>query len=140
MAFELHAYCLMSNHVHLLIKESKMGDISLVMKRLLTKYAIYFNRKYERNGALIASRYKSQPVEVNEYFIPLIRYIHQNSIKAGIVGTLEEYRFSSYRDYVRGGTLTDTAFSLGLLGRDEWLRLHQINTNDHFDVSGRESI
>ena len=137
MAFELHAYCLMSNHVHLLIKESKMGDISLVMKRLLTKYAMYFNRKYERNGALIASRYKSQPVEVDEYFIPLIRYIHQNPIKAGIVGTLEEYRFSSYRDYVRGGTLTDTAFSLGLLGRDEWLRLHQINTNDHFDVSGR---
>ncbi|WP_235333774.1 hypothetical protein [Pelosinus fermentans] len=46
--------------------------------------------------------------------------IHQNPIKAGIVGTLEEYRFSSYRDYVRGGTLTDTAFS----------------SNDHFDVSG----
>jgi len=137
MAFELHAYCLMSNHVHLLIKESKMGDISLVMKRLLTKYAMYFNRKYERNGALIASRYKSQPVEVDEYFIPLIRYIHQNPIKAGIVVKLEEYRFSSYRDYEHGGTLTDTAFSLGLLGRDEWLRLHQINTNDHFDVSGR---
>jgi len=137
MSFELHAYCLMSNHVHLLIKESKMGDMSLVMKRLLTKYAMYFNRKYERNGALIASRYKSQPVEVDEYFIPLIRYIHQNPIKAGMAKLLEEYRFSSYREYLHGGTLTDTAFSFGLLGRDEWLRLHQVSGNDHFDVSGR---
>ena len=140
MAFELHAYCLMSNHVHLLIKENEMGDISLVMKRLLTKYAMYFNRKYERNGALIASRYKSQPVEVDEYFIPLIRYIHQNPTKAGIAGTLEEYRFSSYWDYMYDGALTDTTFSLGLLGREEWLRLHQISTNDDFDVSGRINL
>ncbi len=44
MVFELHAYCLMSNHVHLLMKERQMGDVSLVMKRLLTKYAMYFNR------------------------------------------------------------------------------------------------
>ena len=55
MAFELHAYCLMSNHVHLLIRERQLSDISLIMKRLLTKYVMYFNRKYQRNGALIAS-------------------------------------------------------------------------------------
>ena len=78
LAFELHAYCLMSNHVHLLFREKQLGDISLIMKRLLTKYAMYFNRKYQRSGALIASRYKSVPVEVDEYFIPLQRYIHQN--------------------------------------------------------------
>ncbi|MBP2663753.1 MAG: Transposase like protein [Firmicutes bacterium] len=140
MGFELHAYCLMSNHVHLLIKEMNMGDISLLMKRLLTKYAMYFNRKYDRNGALITSRYKSVPVEVDEYFIPLIRYIHQNPIKTGIVKKPEEYRFSSYLDYVKGGSLTDVAFSIGLVGRGEWLRLHQIITNDHFDVSGKINL
>ncbi|XFO70195.1 hypothetical protein SPACI_001830 [Sporomusa acidovorans DSM 3132] len=83
---------------------------------------MYFNKKYERSGALIASRYKSTPVEIDEYFIPLIRYIHQNPVKAGIVGKPEEYKFSSYREYVRGGKLTDTEFSLSLLGRDEWVR------------------
>lgn len=139
MLFELHAYCLMSNHVHMLIKERQSGDISLIMKRILTKYAMYFNRKYDRNGALISSRYKSMPVEVDEYFIPLICYIHQNPIKAGIVNTADEYKFSSYREYLHGGELTDTAFSLGLLGRSEWVRMHQITSKHDFDVTGRKN-
>ena len=140
MLFELHAYCLMSNHVHLLMREKQIGDISVIMKRLLTKYVMYFNRKYERSGALIASRYKSVPVEIDEYFVPLMYYIHQNPIRAGIVKKPEEYRFSSYNDYVQGGNLTDTSFSLKMLGRDEWLRLHQIITNDDFDVSGKKNL
>jgi putative transposase len=70
-----------------------------------------FNRKYQRSGALIASRYKSVPVEVDEYFMPLMRYIHQNPIRAGLVKKLEEYSSSSYREYLHGGTLTE-AFSL----------------------------
>ena len=119
LGFELHAYCLMSNHVHILFREKQLGDISLIMKRLLTKYAMYFNRKYQRSGALIASRYKSAPVEVNDYFIPLQRYIHQNPLKAGLVTKLEEYPFSSYREYLFKGELVDTVFSLGLVGKDE---------------------
>ena len=137
MNFEIHAYCLMSNHVHLLLKENQIGDISLIMKRLLTKYAMSFNRKYQRSGALIASRYKSTPVEVDEYFIPLQRYIHQNPLRAGIVAKLEAYPFSSYREYVHGGCMTDTAFSLSFLGRDEWLQLHQAIGEDSFDISGK---
>jgi len=137
MAFELYAYCLMNEHVHLLIKENQKGDISLAMKRLLTKYAMYFNRKYERKGALVANRFKSTPVEVNENFIPLICYIHQNPLKTGIVNQLEDYQYSSYLDYVQGGNLTDTVFSLNLVGKEEWLRLHQIIIEDHFDVAGK---
>jgi REP element-mobilizing transposase RayT len=111
----------MINHVHLLFREKQLGDISLIMKRLLTQYAMYFNRKYQRSGALIASRYKSVPVEVDEYFIPLQRYIHQNPLKAGLVTKLEEYPFSSYSEYLFGGELVDTVFSLGMVGRDEWI-------------------
>lgn len=92
LAFAVYAYCLMSNHVHLLLREKQAGDISLIMKRLLTKYAMYFNRKYQRNGALIANRYKSVPVEIDEYFIPLLRYIHQNPLKAGLVDKLKHTR------------------------------------------------
>ena len=140
LAFAVYAYCLMSNHVHLLLREKQAGDISLIMKRLLTKYAMYFNRKYQRNGALIANRYKSVPVEVDEYFIPLLRYIHQNPLKAGLVDKLEAYPFSSYREYLSGGELTDTALAFELIGREEWIGLHQVMTVDEFDISGKLSI
>lgn len=140
MYFELHAYCLMSNHVHLLIREKQMGDISTIMKRLLTKYVMYFNSKYERSGALIASRYKSVPVEVDEYFISLICYIHQNPVRAGMVKELEAYRYSSYREYVHGGSMVETSFSLNLLGKDEWMRLHANLVKNNFEVSGRISL
>ncbi len=91
--FEVHAYCLMTNHVHILLKENQPGDISTIIKRLLIKYVMKFNRKYQRNGALIGSRYKSKAVDVDEYFIPLIIYIHQNPMRAGIVQKLENYKY-----------------------------------------------
>lgn len=93
--------------------------------------------KYQRSGALIASRYKSTPVIVDEYFIPLQCYIHQNPLKAGIVVKLDEYPFSSYREYIHGGCMTDTALSLSILGREEWLQLHQSIGKDSFEFRGR---
>jgi REP element-mobilizing transposase RayT len=63
MSFDLYAYALMSNHVHLLIREKSTGDIAVVMRKVLTQYAGWFNRKYGRSGALIANRYKSECVE-----------------------------------------------------------------------------
>ena len=140
LAFEVHAYCLMSNHVHLLFREKQIGDISMIMKRLLTKYAMYFNRKYQRSGALIASRYKSVSVEVDEYFIPLQRYIHQNPLKTGLVTKLEDYPFSSYKEYLIGGGLVDTALTLGMVGHNEWIRIQQVLTDEVFDISGRVSL
>ena len=77
--------------MHILLEEKLTGDISQIMKRLLTKYARWYNIKYKRSGALIANRYKSKPVEVDEYFLSLIRYIHQNPKKAGIVTEINEY-------------------------------------------------
>ena len=73
MKFKIYAYCFMSNHVHLVIHENQERDISLIMKRILTKYARWYNIKYGRSGALIANRYKSVPVEIDEYFLQLIR-------------------------------------------------------------------
>ncbi len=139
MGIEIHAYCLMSNHVHLLIRELSAGDISLFMKRVLTKYAMYFNKKYERNGALIASRYKSVPVNVDGYFILLVRYIHQNPVKAGIVKKIQEYTFSSYREYLNGSDWINTNFSLSMVSKDEWKNLHKILGNEDFDISGKIS-
>ena len=81
MQFEIYAFCLMTNHVHILLKENNIGDISVILKRLLTRYAGWYNRRYTRSGALIANRYKSQTIEKDEYLISLVRYIHQNQIR-----------------------------------------------------------
>jgi REP element-mobilizing transposase RayT len=110
MQFEVYAYCFMSNHVHIVMKEKKLKDISLIMKRILTKYARWYNIKYDRSGALIANRYKSVPVEVDEYFIQLIRYIHQNPLRAQLVRDIEEYPYSSYNEYMKKAEITDINF------------------------------
>ena len=79
-----YAYCLMSNHIHLLIQERE-EHISEVVKRIGVTYAHYFNKKYERNGHLFQDRFRSEPVDSIEYFVILLRYIHQNPLKARIV-------------------------------------------------------
>ncbi len=112
MQFEIYAFCLMTNHVHILLKENNIGDISVIIKRLLTRYAGWFNRKYLRNGSLIANRYKSQPVERDEYLLSLTRYIHQNPIIAKIVTEIDKYKWSSYSEYIHESKLTDTEFIL----------------------------
>ena len=94
-----YAYCLMSNHVHLLLQERE-EHISEVVKRIGVTYAHYFNKKYERNGHLFQDRFRSEPVDSIEYFVVLLRYIHQNPLKAGIVEDIINYPWSSWKEYV----------------------------------------
>lgn len=102
--FQLIAYCLMTNHVHIFLKENEPGNVKQIMHRLLTKYAGWYNRKYERSGSLIGNRYKSEPVEDKKYFFALLRYIHQNPIRSGIVENIEDYKWSSFREYINDGS------------------------------------
>ncbi len=135
LGFEIYAYCFMSNHVHIVLKEKNMGDISLIMKRILTKYARWYNIKYGRSGALIANRYKSVPIEVDEYFLPLIRYVHQNPIKAGITEKLENYPYSSFVEYINEKDITDTDFLLQMINKKEFIDFHQEIENSTFQVT-----
>ena len=145
MSFELHAYSLVSNRMHLLIREKTRGDISAIMKRMMTRYAIYFNRKYQRSGAIMTNRYKSTPINIDEHFLPLVRHIHQCPIEARLVEKMEDYPYSSYREYIWGGDLAETAFSIVLAGQREWTRLHAepseaVDGADIFDASGRAML
>jgi REP element-mobilizing transposase RayT len=85
----IYAWVLMTNHVHILFKSGKKG-ISAVMRKLLTWYAIYFNRRHKRTGHLFENRYKSILCDEDNYLLALIRYIHLNPIRAEMVKTLEE--------------------------------------------------
>lgn len=103
-----YAYCLMPNHVHLVIQE-KQESISETIQRIATAYALYYNRKYERCGHLFQDRFKSEPVNDEGYFLTLLRYVHQNPVAGGLCRRVEDYEWSSWREYIgraqRGLTL-----------------------------------
>lgn len=100
VGFELFAYCLMHNHVHLLIKETEEEPIGSIMKRISVRYVMWFNRKYERVGHLFQDRYKSECVDEQAYYLVVLRYILQNPIKAGVVSRLDAYPWSSYHENI----------------------------------------
>lgn len=95
----VYAWVLMDNHVHILFKSGKHG-ISAVMRKLLTWYAQYFNRRHNRTGHLFENRYKSILCDEENYLLALVRYIHLNPIRANIVKSIEEldgYSWSGHR-------------------------------------------
>ncbi|MCL2529877.1 MAG: transposase [Coriobacteriia bacterium] len=119
LGFEVLAYCMLDNHVHLLLKEKSPGEITKVMLKLLAPYAFWYNRKYGRSGALIANRYRSERVENDEYLLTLVRYIHQNPLLAGVCNLIDGCRWCSFPDYVKGRSfLTDTRFVLEMFSTD----------------------
>ena len=97
-----YAYCLMTNHVHLLIRETSEG-LSSVIKRIGVSYAQYYNKKYLHFGHLFQDRFKSEPVNDNTYFFTLMQYIHQNPVAAGITKDVASYQWSSWGEYERAG-------------------------------------
>jgi REP element-mobilizing transposase RayT len=116
--YELYAYCIMSNHVHILIKETE-ETISNVVKRISGSYVYWYNKKYDRCGHLFQERYKSEVVDNDEYFLTVVRYIHQNPIKAGIVKDISAYKWSSYNEYIKETNIVNKEFVLGMFSGDK---------------------
>lgn len=85
----VYAWAIMPNHIHILFKSGAVG-ISAVMRKLLTWYAQYYNRRHRRTGHLFENRYKSILCDEESYLLALIRYIHLNPLRAGIIKTVEE--------------------------------------------------
>jgi REP element-mobilizing transposase RayT len=88
--YELYAYCFMNNHVHFLMKETE-EPVSISIKRISSSYVFWYNKKYERCGHLFQERFKSEVIDSDEYFLTVLRYIHQNPMKAGIAEDLSGY-------------------------------------------------
>ncbi len=110
---DICSYCLMPNHIHLLLRERTEGGIPRFMQKLMTGYTMYFNTRYERSGALFQGKYKAEHAVSDRYLKYLISYVHLNPIKiieprwkeTGVRNRnaakkyLKEYRWSSFRDY-----------------------------------------
>lgn len=97
----LLAWCLMDNHVHLLLR-LELDKLSQLVRTVNSSYAIHFNKRHDRVGHLFQGRFSSEPVDSEPYLLMVIRYIHQNPVRAGTSDTCDSYRWSSYHALVTG--------------------------------------
>ena len=98
----LHAYCLMDNHVHLLLTTEPANGCALLMKSAAQLYAQYFNKSHARTGYLWEGRFKSCLVQAEHYALSCYRYIEMNPVRAAMVRTADEFRWSSFRVNAHG--------------------------------------
>lgn len=98
---EIVAYCLMDNHVHIVAK-GKLTDLSDAIKKINIKYAMRFNRSADRIGHVFQDRYRSEEILDDAHLLQVIRYVHNNPVKAGMIKDPERYPWSSFREYIKG--------------------------------------
>lgn len=116
--FKLHAFCLMPNHFHLLIEQTGDISISKIILKICTSYVMYINKKYKRIGHLFQDKFKAVQIEDDPQLMWTSAYIHMNPVKDKIVNSPEEYRWSSYNDYIeeRNLPIIKKGLLLGLFG------------------------
>ncbi|AOT69940.1 REP-associated tyrosine transposase [Geosporobacter ferrireducens] len=148
--YSIHAFCLMDNHLHLLMNEGE-EDIAKIMKRITVSYVYYFNKKYKRVGHLFQDRFRSETVEEDRYILSLTRYIHQNPVKAGLVKRPEDYKWSSYNAYIYNNNcfsnVVDTDTVLGIFSKNvktaktlfhKYMR--EENADEFIDIEEKEEV
>ena len=118
--YKVFAYCLMGNHIHLLMEFGK-EPIGQVFKRIGSKYVYWYNIKYQRKGHLFQDRFKSEPVDDDAYFFAVIRYIHQNPVKAGLCKKVTDYKFSSFNEYLDESNFIDKEYVFSMLKKEAFV-------------------
>jgi putative transposase len=116
-AYGVYAYCLMPNHVHLLL-ESSHQPLGKFMQGVQQSYSQYFNRRHRQVGHVFQGRYQAIICAKDEYLLALVRYIHLNPVRAGLVTKPELYRYSGHQDYLsaKPSAVLDPGRALALFG------------------------
>ena len=127
--YRLYAWCLMPNHIHLLIKPGK-EPLGTIFRRMGASFVYWYNGKYGRSGHLFQDRYKSEPVMNESYFFTLIRYIHQNPVKAGLCETPGDYPYSSFARYFDADSMIDSETVLALTDQGGFWQMNLIPTQE----------
>ena len=109
--FKLYCFCLMPNHVHLLIQVSDPNVLNKIMRGLNLSYTLYFNFRYKKVGHLWQDRYKSRIIQQDAYLLECINYIEANPVRASLAGEIEEYPWSSQVLKNKKSKLVDNLFS-----------------------------
>ncbi len=126
----VYAYCLMSNHLHLLLKEEK-EELGIIMRRVGASYVYWYNWKYERCGHLFQDRFKSEAVEDDQYFLTVLRYIHQNPVKAGLVKEPGDYKWSSYNELIGNPEIAHTDYILSYFNSNREIAINEFKAFHH---------
>ena len=136
---KMTAWCMMPNHVHLLIKDPN-NSISNFFKAFGTSFVYWYNRKYNRTGHLFQDRFRSEPIEDSSYLLKAIRYIHMNPVKAGICAMPEEYHYSSYAYYFQSGRYSPEDELFGLISLSDFEKFHLEKNEDIFLEDGDDKM
>ena len=127
--FKLLGYCLMNNHVHLIIKVGSM-PLGRIFQHISPSYVYYFNNKYKRVGSLFQSPFKSRPILTDNQLLIVLRYVHQNPVKAGICKEPKDYQYSSFNNYF-ANDLIDASFVQAIIDKKEFFEFNCAPNNDH---------
>lgn len=128
------AYCLMSNHIHLLL-HSDQNNLSSFFQSLGSRFVKWYNNKYSRSGHLFQDRYRSFAIENETYYLSVLCYIHYNPVKANACRYPSEYRFSSYNTfYGQKNSLVNISYSYDIAGSKEYL-LNYFSCYDYENTS-----
>lgn len=129
---KLISYCIMNNHAHMLIYTKKIEEMSQYMKSINISYARYYNRNENRVGIVFRNRYESEPIFTKKHLLNCIGYIHNNPIKAKMVSSVKEYKYSSYNDYINEDGIVDEEIIKLVFGdtKDYLLTFESIHNTD----------
>jgi len=129
---EIYAYCLMDNHYHLLLS-TPTGGLSRAMRHVDGIYTQKFNRVHHRDGPLFRGRYKAILIDAEEYFLSVVRYIHQNPLGAGVVSDIDQYRWSSHWGYLNKKQCPDWLDTRSVMSRFGGLKEYQRFMHDEIE-------
>ncbi len=142
-SLHLMGYCLMDNHVHLVLK-AQIEDLSKAIKKINVKYAMHYNFHKRRVGHVFQNRYKSEVIHTDPYLTQVIRYIHYNPVRAGMIFNAEEYPWSSYKEYLGKAVIIaehQKNFLLNLFSGNttEFINFHQQKDDQEY-LDTREEV
>ncbi|MCR5431816.1 MAG: transposase [Lachnospiraceae bacterium] len=135
---DIYAYCLMDNHIHLLLHSSP-EELPSFFQSFGARFVLWYNKKYMRTGHLFQERFHSEAVESKEYFLTAFNYIHNNPVKANICRFPSDYRYSSYNAYFgEKNPLVDVSFAYEIAGSKYSLQYYIAHEDYSIEIPGFE--
>jgi len=129
--YKLFAYCLMQNHCHFVLQDEKEGEgLESIFKRIGARYVYWYNLKYNRVGHLFQDRYKSEVIEDEKRLLTVVRYVHQNPLKAGLCDDLFKYEWSSYKEFVGTSSIIDTDLIFDITDKQDFIQFNMTKASD----------
>ncbi len=129
------SYCIMDNHAHLLIYTEQINQLSMFMQNINSKFALYYNKDLTRVGYVFRGRYNSQYINNKEYLLNCLNYIHMNPVNANITKKPEEYKYSTYNDYLtKTGIVNDIVLNKVFDREENYLNTFLNISDKEFEV------